>query len=101
VSFDDEVFRIAGSNVVFSWLDAAKLAREAGQSALLDVTQSATLDDLSFPNGAHLAEVEVDPQTGQSRSCAMSSSMISAIFSIPCWWRGRCMAAWFKGWGRP
>ena len=67
VSFDDEVFRIAGSNVVFSWLDAAKLAREAGQSALLDVTQSATLDDLSFPNGAHLAEVEVDPQTGQSQ----------------------------------
>ena len=49
VSFDDEVFRIAGSNVVFSWLDAAKLAREAGQSALLDVTHSATLDDLSFP----------------------------------------------------
>jgi carbon-monoxide dehydrogenase large subunit len=44
-----------------------ELAREAGQSALLDVTQSATLDDLSFPNGAHLAEVEVDPQTGQSQ----------------------------------
>jgi carbon-monoxide dehydrogenase large subunit len=67
VSFDDEVFRIAGSNVVFSWSDAAQLAREAGQSALLDITQSATLDDLSFPNGAHLAEVEVDPQTGQSQ----------------------------------
>jgi len=67
VSFDDEVFRIAGSNVVFSWLDAANLAREAGQSALLDVTHAATLDDLSFPNGAHVAEVEVDPQTGHSK----------------------------------
>ena len=66
VSFDDEVFRIAGSNVVFSLMDAADLARAEGELDLLDMTQSATLDDLSFPNGAHVAEVEIDPETGQS-----------------------------------
>ena len=36
-----------------TWCSAGRtrpnLAREAGQSALLDVTHSATLDDLSFP----------------------------------------------------
>ena len=31
------------------------------------MTHSATFDDLSFPNGAHVAEVEVDPQTGHSQ----------------------------------
>jgi len=66
VSFDDEVFRVGGSNIVFSLIDAADLARTEGEQDLLDVTQSATLDDLSFPNGAHVSEVEIDPETGQS-----------------------------------
>ncbi len=66
VSFDDEVFRVGGSNIVFSLSDAADLARAEGEQELLDVTQSATLDDLSFPNGAHVSEVEIDPETGQS-----------------------------------
>ena len=66
VSFDDEVFRIEGSNVVFSLMDVADLARAEGELGLLDMTQSATLDDLSFPNGAHVAEVEIDPETGQA-----------------------------------
>ena len=47
-------------------MDAADLARAEGELDLLDMTQSATLDDLSFPNGAHVAEVEIDPETGQS-----------------------------------
>ena len=67
ISFDDEVFRVGGSNIVFSLSDAADLARAEGEQELLDVTQSATLDDLSFPNGAHVAEVEIDPETGQSK----------------------------------
>ena len=66
VSFDDEVFRIDGSNVVFSIMDASNLARLKGEVDLLDISQTATLDDLSFPNGAHIAEVEIDPETGQS-----------------------------------
>jgi carbon-monoxide dehydrogenase large subunit len=66
VSFDDEVFRIDGSNVVMSLIDVTDVARAAGEIGLLDITQSATLDDLSFPNGAHVAEVEIDPETGYS-----------------------------------
>ena len=66
VSFDDEVFRIDGSNVVMSLIDVTDVARAVGEVGLLDITQSATLDDLSFPNGAHVAEVEIDPETGYS-----------------------------------
>ena len=64
VSFDDERFRIAGSNLSPTMLEAADLAQEAGETALLKHSARITLQDRSFPNGAHVAEVEVDPETG-------------------------------------
>ncbi|NBR89067.1 MAG: xanthine dehydrogenase family protein molybdopterin-binding subunit, partial [Rhodobacteraceae bacterium] len=45
-------------------LEAAQLAREAGREDLLRHEARATLPARSFPNGAHVAEVEVDPETG-------------------------------------
>ena len=41
------------------------MARQDGRADLLTHEQSATLPARSFPNGAHVAEVEVDPDTGQ------------------------------------
>ena len=41
------------------------MAREAGREDLLVHTSTATLPARSFPNGAHVAEVEIDPETGQ------------------------------------
>ncbi|MFQ1701645.1 xanthine dehydrogenase family protein molybdopterin-binding subunit [Loktanella agnita] len=64
VSFDDERFRIAGSNLTPTMLEVADLAREAGRDELLSHTARITLDARSFPNGAHIAEVEIDPETG-------------------------------------
>ncbi|MEO1639304.1 MAG: xanthine dehydrogenase family protein molybdopterin-binding subunit [Pseudomonadota bacterium] len=64
VSFDDERFRIAGSNLTPTMLEVAEMAREAGRDDLLAHSARITLDNRSFPNGAHVAEVEVDPQTG-------------------------------------
>ncbi|WP_420862630.1 xanthine dehydrogenase family protein molybdopterin-binding subunit [Algirhabdus cladophorae] len=64
IDFDDERFRIQGSNVSPTMLEVAKMARDAGRDDLLTVAQKATLDGRSFPNGAHMAEVEIDPQTG-------------------------------------
>lgn len=40
------------------------MARDAGRADLLSHTAKITLDNRSFPNGAHLAEVEIDPDTG-------------------------------------
>ncbi|MBB5723109.1 carbon-monoxide dehydrogenase large subunit [Loktanella ponticola] len=64
ISFDDERFRIPDSNLSPTMLDVAELARDAGRDDLLTHTATITLENRSFPNGAHVAEVEVDPETG-------------------------------------
>ena len=64
VRFDDETFRAAGSNMTPSFLAAAEMAREDGRLDLLRHQARATLPARSYPNGAHVAEVEIDPDTG-------------------------------------
>jgi len=64
VSFDDERFRIAGSNLTPTMLDMADMARAAGRDDLLTHSARIKLDHRSFPNGAHVTEVEIDPDTG-------------------------------------
>jgi carbon-monoxide dehydrogenase large subunit len=64
VSFDDERFRIAGSNLTPTMLEVADMARDAGRDDLLRQSARITLDGRSFPNGAHVTEVEIDPDTG-------------------------------------
>ncbi len=65
VSFDDEQFRAEGSNLHPTMLEAAQMAREDGREDLLTHEERATIPARSFPNGVHLAEVEIDPETGQ------------------------------------
>ncbi|MCL4108732.1 UNVERIFIED_CONTAM: hypothetical protein GTU68_049073 [Idotea baltica] len=64
VSFDDVSFRADGSNLAPTMLEAADLARKAGRTDLLVHEERAEIDGKSFPNGAHVAEVEIDPETG-------------------------------------
>ena len=64
ISFDDERFRIDGSNLTPTVLEVAEMAKEAGEAELLHYSARITLEDRSFPNGAHIAEVEIDPDTG-------------------------------------
>ena len=64
VSFDDETFRAPGSNVTPTFVEAAEMARADGRTDLLVHEETATLPGRSYPNGAHVAEVEVDPETG-------------------------------------
>lgn len=64
VSFDDERFRIAGSNLTPTMLEVADMARAAGREDLLRMSARIKLDNRSFPNGAHVTEVEIDPETG-------------------------------------
>lgn len=69
VSFDAEegVFRAPGSNVVVTLLEAAEKARGAGQAELAKATEHTTLPGRSYPNGCHIAEVEIDRDTGQTQ----------------------------------
>ena len=64
IEFDDISFRINGSNFSPNMLEVAKMAYEDGRLDLLTHSARATLDARSFPNGAHFAEIEIDPETG-------------------------------------
>ncbi len=64
VAFDGSVFGAPGSNLRLTLAEAAELARTKGRADLCDQSATTKLDGRSFPNGAHLAEVEIDPETG-------------------------------------
>jgi carbon-monoxide dehydrogenase large subunit len=64
VTFEDGAFRAPGSNRAVRLVEAAELARAAGRSDLLTHRVEARIAARSYPNGAHLAEVEIDPETG-------------------------------------
>ena len=65
-SFDatEGVFRAPGSNVVITLLEAAVRATAAGRADLAKVTETRTLPGRSYPNGCHIAEIEIDRDTG-------------------------------------
>lgn len=62
--FDGAVFRAPGSNLAPGLVEAAQMARAAGRDDLLAHHAEVRLPGRSFPNGAHICEVEVDPDTG-------------------------------------
>ncbi|MFC2966665.1 xanthine dehydrogenase family protein molybdopterin-binding subunit [Acidimangrovimonas pyrenivorans] len=62
--FDDGAFRAPGSNRTMTLVEAADLAREQGRTELLRHEERTKLEGRSYPNGGHVAEVEIDPETG-------------------------------------
>ncbi|KUJ78564.1 xanthine dehydrogenase family protein molybdopterin-binding subunit [Ruegeria profundi] len=66
VSFDHETFRAPVSNLTPTLTEAAEMARADGRTDLMKHEARITLDARSYPNGAHVAEVVVDPQTGET-----------------------------------
>ena len=67
ISFDDERFRADGSNLTPTMLEVAEMAREKGRDDLLVHEQRVTLQARSFPNGCHVCEIVIDPETGVVR----------------------------------
>ncbi|MGM0740126.1 MAG: xanthine dehydrogenase family protein molybdopterin-binding subunit [Pseudomonadota bacterium] len=65
ITFDDERFRVPGSNLTPTLTEVAAMARADGRSELMMHEETATLPARSYPNGAHVAEVEIDPETGK------------------------------------
>jgi carbon-monoxide dehydrogenase large subunit len=64
VSFDDERFRAEGSNLTPTMIEVAEMARAKGRTELLTWERRSKIPGRSYPNGAHVAEVEIDPETG-------------------------------------
>ncbi|MGY6411785.1 MAG: xanthine dehydrogenase family protein molybdopterin-binding subunit [Alkalilacustris sp.] len=65
--FDGTTFRGEGTNRTPTLLEAAGMARAAGRTDLLRHAARRTLPGRSYPNGTHIAEVEIDPETGVVR----------------------------------
>lgn len=57
-------FHVTGTERSVGLLDVASRAREAG--IRLDTYYAWTRDHMTFPNGAHVVEVEIDRETGQT-----------------------------------
>ncbi|MFQ5347718.1 MAG: xanthine dehydrogenase family protein molybdopterin-binding subunit [Rhodothalassiaceae bacterium] len=71
VRFADDHFLIEDSNVRMDVLELAGAARDAGLpgdlAAGLDLDAAYTKPASTFPNGCHVAEVSIDPETGTVR----------------------------------
>lgn len=68
IQFQEGTFRVAGTDRAVGIMELAAKARAmapiAGLEGGLDAAATTKLDAWTFPNGCHIAEVEVDPDTG-------------------------------------
>jgi carbon-monoxide dehydrogenase large subunit len=60
IEYRDGVFRIGGTDRAIGLFDLA--ARQPERRIVLESTS--TVDDATWPNGCHVCEVEIDPETG-------------------------------------
>ncbi len=65
LEFADGLVRVVGSNRVMSLADVARLPQASPD--LLAASDAFEPPGATFPNGTHLAEVEIDPATGDAR----------------------------------
>ena len=63
IRFEDGDFAVIGTDRRIRLLDAAAIARDKGSP--LDTYYAWTREWMTFPNGAHVAEVEIDRDTGR------------------------------------
>ncbi|HEX5320460.1 MAG TPA: molybdopterin cofactor-binding domain-containing protein, partial [Stellaceae bacterium] len=63
IVFVDGDFTVAGTDRRIALIEVAALAREAG--APLDSYYAWTREWMTYPNGTHVAEIEIDRETGQ------------------------------------
>ncbi len=74
IEFHDGVFAVAGTDRAISIIELARRTREArelpeGLPASLDDIGTSSADKNTFPNGCHICEVEIDPDTGATEIC--------------------------------
>ena len=67
LEWQDGAFRVAGTDREVGLMTLAVRARETGRAELLTQRSGRTLPGRSYPNGCHIAEAEIDPETGVTR----------------------------------
>ncbi|MEI4485314.1 xanthine dehydrogenase family protein molybdopterin-binding subunit [Frigidibacter sp. MR17.14] len=71
LEFDEGTFRLPGSNRSMTLAELGRLA--AGRGTPLLARGSFKPEQATFPNGCHVCEVEIDPETGQVAICSYSA----------------------------
>lgn len=68
IEFSDGLFRVTGTNRTMTWVDIAQAARKGDLPEELRGEMSSALEyqsaGITYPNGCHVCELEVDPDTG-------------------------------------
>jgi carbon-monoxide dehydrogenase large subunit len=64
--WEEGAWRVAGTDRAVDLMTLAVRARETGRTELLTQETETKLPGRSFPNGCHIAEVEIDPETGRT-----------------------------------
>ena len=77
IRFADGCCVVAGTDRSVALLDVATLARDNGTP--LDTYHAWTREWMTFPNGAHVVEVEIDPDTGEAGAVGAFPAVTNAI----------------------
>ena len=64
LEFVDGAFRVAGTDRSVDLMSLGAKARASGRAELAVVEERTELPGRSYPNGCHIAEIEIDPETG-------------------------------------
>src|SRR5258708_5670317 len=96
VQYEDGKFKTGGKSIAFFEL-AKKLA--ASSPHPMDCVAEGSFG-ATFPNGCHIAEVEIDPETGVVDVVGTRPWTTSATWSITPASKARCTAACCREWGR-
>ena len=76
IEYKNGAFNVVGTDRRMSLFDVAARAKEMKESGEITETLDTKVNaetPLTFPNGCHVAEVEIDPQTGRSTLAAYSA----------------------------
>ena len=76
IEYNNGAFNVVGTDRRLSLFDAAARAKEMKKKGEIPEdldTKVVTETPLTFPNGCHIAEVEIDPQTGRSTLASYSA----------------------------
>lgn len=65
LEFVDGAFQVAGTDRKIDLISLGAKARAQGRPGLADLSLENTVPGRSYPNGCHIAEVVVDPETGR------------------------------------
>lgn len=64
LQFAEAAFHIVGTDRRMTLFDLARATRDAGRGGALDSSHRRVPEAPTYPNGCHIVELEIDPQTG-------------------------------------